>query len=158
MNEPVLLIAEQAIASINGAAARSYPHETGGILVGVYVEGDPWITYAIEIPSPDSGRHHYRIPGGTTQPAVKAAREQDSRLGYLGDWHSHPADVGPSPTDLASLALISYRRPRRPNPTTIVARKRGDEYVLDARRIVGVKVRSCDLRITGSLDRLEEEQ
>ena len=158
MNQPVLLIAEEAVASLNGAAARSHPDETGGILVGVYVDGNPWVTQAIELPSPDRGRNHYRILGGTTQPAVKAAREGDSRLGYLGDWHSHPADSGPSPTDLASLALISYRRPRRPNPTTIVVRKRGTQYVLDARRIAGVQVRTCDVRITGSLEQAPEEE
>lgn len=157
MNQPCLLIAEEAVSSLNEAAARSHPHETGGILVGVYVDGKPWVTQVVEIPSPDRGHNHYRIPGRATQPAVKAARESDSRLGYLGDWHSHPADSGPSATDLASLALISYRRPRRPNPTTIVVRKRGDQYVLDARRIVGVQVRASDVRITGSLAAPPEE-
>lgn len=156
--QPVLLISEEAVASLTDAAARSHPDETGGILVGVYVDRNPWVTQVIEITSPDRGHHYYRIPGGATQPAVNASRGADSRLGYLGDWHSHPADVGPSPADLASLALISYRRPRRPNPTTIVARNRGDQYVLDARRIVGVQVRHCTLRITGSLKPAHEEE
>lgn len=158
MNDPVLLIAEEAVASMNDAAARSHPHETGGILVGVYVDGLPWVTRMIEIPSPDRGRHHYRIPGATTHPAVKSARKADGRLGYLGDWHSHPADVGPSPTDMASLAFISFRKPKRPNPTMIVVRKRGDGYVLDARRIVGLHSRTCETRVTGGLEPPSEEK
>lgn len=151
MSEQVLLLSEEAFAAITNAASAAHPLETGGVLVGVYVDGRPWVTQAVEIPTSDRGRSHYRIPAGTTQPAVKASRAADSRLGYLGDWHSHPADAEPSTIDLASLAMVSYRRPRRPNPTMVVARKRENEYLLDARRIVGIHVRSCEIRLAGSL-------
>lgn len=151
MNTPGLLISEDAVWHMTTAAAASHPVETGGVLIGVFVDGEPWVTHAVEIPSSDRGRNHYRIPGGATHPAVKAARKADGRLGYLGDWHSHPADSGPSTTDLASLAFISYRRPRRPNPTTIVVRRRDDDYVLDAHRVVGVHTRTCEIRLAGNL-------
>ena len=62
-------------------------------------------------------------PAGLTTPAVLRARTADHRLGYLGDWHSHPHDVGHSRTDLASLALISIKMPLQPNPTQIVVRR-----------------------------------
>jgi proteasome lid subunit RPN8/RPN11 len=133
------------------AATKAHPNETGGILVGVHLDGQPWVTHAIEVPTPDAGRHHYKIPAGVTQPAVLAARRTDHRLGYLGDWHAHPANVGPSPTDLATLALFSIKHPLTPNPTLVVVRRSGDTYVLDARRILAITPRQCDLRTVGDL-------
>ncbi len=158
MTDPVLLISESAEAAMIRAANDSFPLETGGILVGVHADGRPWVVGAIEIPSRDRGSHHYRIPHGTTQPAVYAARREDPRLGYLGDWHSHPSDAGPSPTDLASLAFISIRHPLAPNPTSIVLRRTGTSYALDARRIVTVKPRPCAIRSTGNLPPLSDKE
>jgi hypothetical protein len=133
------------------AARHAHPNETGGILIGVHVDGHPWVTIAIEVTTSDRGRGHYRIPGGATQPAVRASRRTDRRLGYLGDWHSHPSDVGPSPMDLASLGLISMKHPRTPNPTLILVRNTVDGYALDARRIVAIVPRACEVRLTGDL-------
>lgn len=149
---PVLVLSESAQVSMLAAAAKAHPNETGGILIGVHTRGEvPWVTHAIEIPTPDRGRHHYKIPAGATQPAVFAARHADHRVGYLGDWHSHPADTGPSPTDLATLALFSIKHPRTPNPTLIVVRNAPDGRVLDARRIVTLTPRLCDIRLAGGL-------
>lgn len=145
------MVSEQAQHDMVSAAMRSHPIETGGILVGVHVGDQPWVTSAIEIPSPERGRRHYKIPGGATQPAVRAAREADPRLGYLGDWHSHPQDLGPSPTDLATLAVHSVRHPLEPNPTMIVVRRCETGYELDARRILAVSPRTCQISLTGNL-------
>ncbi|MEU0094799.1 Mov34/MPN/PAD-1 family protein [Kribbella sp. NPDC006257] len=148
----ILLLSESAQASMIAAAVKADPNETGGILIGVHTNGGhPWVTRAIEIATNDRGHHHYKIPSGATQPSVYAARRTDSRLGYLGDWHSHPADIGPSPTDLATLAVYSIKHPLTPNPTLIVVRNTPDGRVLDARRIVTVTPRSCDLHLTGDL-------
>ena len=136
---------------MTSAARRSHPIETGGILVGVHVDGQPWITSAIEISSPDRGRRHFKIPAGATQRAVLSARQGDPRLGYLGDWHSHPKCLGPSPTDRATLALISFKHPREPNPTMIVVRRCSSDYELDARRMIVATPRSCEVRLTGDL-------
>jgi proteasome lid subunit RPN8/RPN11 len=146
-----LRITETAQATMIAAAARAHPDETGGILIGVYLDVHPWITTVVEIPTTDRGRSHYRIPAGATHAAVLHARAMDHRLGYLGDWHSHPRDVGPSPTDLASLALISMKKPRLPNPTQIVVRRTDHGYTLDARRIVTLTPRVCTIGLTGSL-------
>lgn len=149
---PVLLLSESAQASMIAAAARAHPNETGGILIGVHTNGGhPWVTRSIEIDTDDRGHHHYKIPSGATQLSVHAARRTDPRLGYLGDWHSHPADVGPSGTDLATLALYSIKHPRTPNPTLIVVRNTKDGRALDVRRIVTVTPRPCDLHLTGDL-------
>ncbi len=151
-SNPILLLSESAQASMIAAAAKAHPNETGGILIGVHTNsGHPWVTRAIEIATNDRGHHHYKIPSGATQPSVHAARRTDSRLGYLGDWHSHPADIGPSPTDLATLAVYSIRHPRTPNPTLIVIRNTTDGRALDVRRIVTVTPRPCELNLTGDL-------
>lgn len=151
---PVLVLSESAQTSMFAAATNAHPNETGGILVGVHLDGQPWVTRAIEISSADRGRHHYKIPAGATQPAVHAARRVDPRLGYLGDWHSHPADIGPSRTDLATLALISIKHPRTPNPTLVVVRNTADGHILDTRRIVTISPRMCDTRLAGDLPAL----
>ena len=146
-----LWITESANTTMTTAAAQAHPDETGGILIGVYVDGHPWVINAIEIPTTDRGRSHYRIPAGTDHPAVLKARTSDHRLGYLGDWHSHPHDVSPSRTDLTSLARISMRRPLHPNPTQIVVRRTDHGYVLDARRIDTLVPRVCTVTLTGGL-------
>ncbi|OCB11773.1 MULTISPECIES: Mov34/MPN/PAD-1 family protein [Mycobacterium] len=146
-----LWITEAARTAMTTAAARAHPDETGGVLTGVYLDGHPWIITAIEIPTTLRGRSHYRIPAGTTHAAVLTARAADPRLGYLGDWHSHPRDVGPSPTDLASLAMVSVKNPRLPNPTQIVVRRSDYGYALDARRIVALFPHVCTITLTGGL-------
>lgn len=149
---PVLLLSESAQASMIAAAARAHPKETGGILIGVHTnDGHPWVTRSIEIATDDRGHHHYKIPSGATQPIVHAARRTDPRLGYLGDWHSHPADIGPSTTDLTTLAVYSIKHPRTPNPTLIVVRNTTDGRALDVCRIVTVAPRPCELHLTGDL-------
>jgi integrative and conjugative element protein (TIGR02256 family) len=148
---PFLRVSERTVAAMTSAARRAHPNETGGILLGVHRGVDPWVTHAIEIDTSDRGKRHYRIPRGATQPAVHAARRNDQRLGYLGDWHTHPDDVGPSATDLATLALISLRHPLRPNPTLLVVRRQDPGYALDARRILTVRPEQCEVRLTGDL-------
>lgn len=149
--QPVFFVSESAQEAMTVAAAAAHPNETGGILIGVHQDGHPWVTTVVEIKTTERGRHHFRIPFGKTQPAVHASRRTDRRLGYLGDWHSHPNDVGPSHTDLATLGVISLRHPRQPNPTLVVVRNTTSGYRLDARRIVTVTPRPCDLRLTGNL-------
>lgn len=146
-----LWITEAAQATMTTAAAKAHPVETGGILVGVHVDGHPWVISAIEIATTERGRSHFRIPGGADHRAVLNARTTDTRLGYLGDWHSHPHDVGHSPTDLASLALISIQKARDPNPTQIVLRRTENGYTLEARRIVTLIPRICTITLTGGL-------
>lgn len=148
---PRLLISERAIDEMTTAARRAQPYETGGILLGIYAAGTPWVTGIVELPTPNPSRNRYRIPAGATRATVQAARAMDPRLGYLGDWHSHPADTGHSVTDLASLALISARNPRPPMPTSIVLRRTGATYCVDARRIAQMHPRRCLIETTGNL-------
>ena len=94
-------VADQLIAWSRAAA----PNETGGILLGILGDDRPWVLCAAEVPSAAPRRYAYELPAGVTRPIVLQARDSDPRVGYLGDWHSHPADSRASLTDLAT-----YRR------------------------------------------------
>ncbi len=149
-DQPKVLIAERAAADLRRRARKAHPNETGGVLLGVRTAGRPWIVQAVEIPTSDSGRHHYRLPAGTTTAAVHHARRSDPRLGYLGEWHSHPADVGPSATDRATRRRLSLRNPWT-GLVLIVVRDGEDGRWLDVRETCFSFLRSRETVITGDL-------
>ncbi len=137
------------------AAAAAYPNETGGILVGVVVGSDPaarrpWVLHAVEVPSRKSGPGHYRLPRGARPRVVMRLRKTDGRLGYLGDWHSHPADIDPSPTDSDSMASASASGDCD-RPLLFVARRVGDGYEIDARQWTGAALQQLELCESGPL-------
>src|SRR5690606_17619913 len=90
----------------------------------------PWITAALIVQPESAGVAHYRIPPEVTPPLVEDARAQDRRLGYLGDWHSHPTDTGPSSVDRNTTRWTA--RLLHSPVLLLVARPRGDSYFLDA--------------------------
>lgn len=115
----------------------STPIETGGILVGLLADDGPWVTHAFQIETAERSSVRFELPAGVTQDLVRSARTVDPRLGYVGDWHSHPADVGPSSTDMRSLSGLARGARRfgdRP-PVMIVVRRRKDEWAFDARHV-----------------------
>lgn len=100
-------VTESALGRLTRAAERAAPYESGGILAGVLTRDRVWITSVIEVRTRDVRRSRFRIPRGVTHPAIEALRTNDDRVGYIGDWHSHPADVGPSQTDRSTLRSIA---------------------------------------------------
>jgi hypothetical protein len=96
-------VSEGAECVVRDMADAAAPFETGGVLVGVATPDGVWVTEFATIAG--RTRHHARflIPAWATHAAVDAARRIDARMGYLGDWHTHPADVRPSGVDFATL-------------------------------------------------------
>lgn len=129
-----VFVAEAVLDGLRASAERSRPHETGGILVGVLRDGEPWITSAVEVRDLGRTSSRYVIPAGATPAAVSAAQAADGRVGYIGDWHSHPADVEASATDRGTLARNSRRRSRTKGVPTVmfVVRDTADGWVVDA--------------------------
>ena len=85
-------LAEEAASTITRVAAAAHPHETGGVLVGVHTRGSrPWVTHAVELRSPKATSTFYEVPAGARLKAIARLRRRDARLGYLGEWHVHPA-------------------------------------------------------------------
>ena len=141
-------ICESAEESLIAAAFAAHPMEAGGILVGVHVGTRPWITHAVEVESPGGGPFRYELPAGARHTVVARMRRQDSRLGYVGEWHSHPADSGPSRKDIESLERIAADRTSGcPRPLLVVVRRARDRYRLDAgqlvRRLRAVRLVAC---------------
>lgn len=136
-----LWLSEGAERTILEVAAAHHPDEAGGVLLGVLAERRPWVTEAIGVPSARPSCGYYELPAGAGHRVLARARRADSRLGYLGEWHSHPADVGPSQTDRRSMAALAVDAEAGcPRPVLILARRRGKGYRLDARQQTGSRL------------------
>ena len=135
------------------ASGAAVPFETGGILLGVQAAGVPWITRVVELPTAHPEVARYQLPRGVTQAAVLAARAADPRLGYLGDWHSHPGDAPASPTDLRSyLGSVQFARHRsetRPVLAVVRLAPEGWRIEVSARRVLWGRVRVVPITLTG---------
>ena len=151
-----VLITEAAQQAAIEAAKAAHPQETGGILIGVLANSNPWITHAIELPSTQGGPTHYTVPRGTTQ-AVTTARKQDPRVGYLGEWHTHPIDTGPSSTDRATMRHLAWFGTTI-SPVLLVIRRRPDDTRhLDVHQIGLGRLRRRTLILTGRLSQPEPD-
>lgn len=146
-----MLLSECAGRVLRRAAAEAHPFETGGILVGVYSRGRPWVTQAIEVQTANRGPRHFVVPTGATGQLLSEARNTDRRLGYLGEWHVHPLDVGPSRIDRATMkSLLTRADGSQRHPILLIVRRRDCSYELEARewRWMGARL----LRITAAGD------
>ena len=102
-------LSESAVSGISLAAFRAHPFETGGVLAGVRAgPGRPWVTHAVEVPRQgEPNRSSYVLPPDARPRTIDELRRTDSRLGYVGDWHSHTYNVGPSAKDIRALRAIA---------------------------------------------------
>lgn len=158
MSEPAawrVWVGEQARAEIVKAAAEAHPDETGGVLVGVLGHlhsgrGRPWVTHAVQVAPLRSGRTHYELPAQARERVVTRLRRHDARLGYLGDWHSHPVNVDPSGTDASSIESISITGDCE-RPLLFVVRRMNGTYEIDARQWTGASLRRLQVVDAGPL-------
>jgi proteasome lid subunit RPN8/RPN11 len=148
-----VLITETALADVRALAARRYPSETGGVLVGVKARQTAWIVAAIELQGESSSRH-YEVPKGAAQRAVLQAREQlDPRVGYVGEWHSHTDDSGPSSMDRAIMRAIAWfgTPPTWRGPCLVLVRRNHAGYVVGGYRASFPRLVPIELVPTGPL-------
>ncbi|GHB09044.1 SAVED domain-containing protein [Streptomyces termitum] len=101
---------QEAYEVIAVATAKKLPQETGGILLGYGQDTDIVVTHALEVDGEGASTHRY-VRDDVTANALLAAflteRASDDPTGYIGEWHSHPAPVGPSPTDITAMKAIA---------------------------------------------------
>lgn len=107
---PSIEIGAIAYEKIAASAAKVLPHETGGILVG-YRQGKLIIvTDALDVESTTPSRARY-VRDDVTANAVLSSfledRAEEDPVGYVGEWHSHPEPVGPSPMDHNAVRSIA---------------------------------------------------
>jgi proteasome lid subunit RPN8/RPN11 len=144
VRRPRCWLSEEAEEAIRRASREGHPDEAGGVLIGVYVRRRrPWIVKAVTVPSERRGHAHYVLPPDARPRAVDEARRHDQRLGYIGDWHSHPADVDPSETDVETMRGLAsdVQGKKCPHPVLLIARRDGESYKIDARQL---KTRSLE--------------
>jgi len=148
-----LWLCEEAAELIRGAASSALPDETGGVLIGVSVDERPWVTDAVLVPSPKSSPVYYELTGEARRAAVDGARDRDLRLGYIGEWHSHTYDIGPSGLDRETMASLAENESDSPDPVLVIARLRAGAHILEAHQQVAGRLMPRSMIATGPLVR-----
>lgn len=100
-------ISENEIKKVINFSKDSYLFETGGILVGVMKDNIPWITHIEQIISSKKQYNRYNILKGARPKIISRLRKLDRRIGYIGEWHSHPKNIGLSYIDKQTISRIS---------------------------------------------------
>lgn len=92
-------------------ATAAYPYETGGLVLGWWEGKTPRIYSIIEVEDPNAGLSSWHRNEKASSAALAKALNNscNPHVGYIGDWHSHPADVGPSRQDIGELRRISLQ-------------------------------------------------
>lgn len=109
---PVVHISRQSLALGSRHAIEAGSKELGGILVGWWENSCIAVVHDLLIvPDTGAGRTHYKRKHNGAQDILNLYRDglDDHRVGYIGEWHSHPARQPPSGTDRATLASITRR-------------------------------------------------
>jgi integrative and conjugative element protein (TIGR02256 family) len=103
---PTIALRKYAHDTIASETAKHLPRETGGILLGYREGADVVVTHALVVDGPGASARRYvrdDVRANQLLNEFLAQRAADDPLGYVGEWHSHPAPSGPSPTDIAAL-------------------------------------------------------
>jgi integrative and conjugative element protein (TIGR02256 family) len=115
-----------AQAKMHEIAMRADPKETGGILIGWWDADAIIIENVVEVADSNATTTSWARHEHQAQIALDVAlgESPDDLLGYVGDWHSHPAVCGASSTDLSSLRRASMQYPK---PLVLVVRLPNNE-------------------------------
>jgi proteasome lid subunit RPN8/RPN11 len=105
-----LLVEPAAWQTILDAAGEDAMRETGGVLLGWRHEKGVYVHDALVVPDSHANHTFYRRrhkPATDVLDAALAALPDASPIGYVGEWHSHPAPTGPSWVDRFEMRRIS---------------------------------------------------
>lgn len=124
----VSLVLPHAVVEVMRAESeRGLPFETGGVLVGHVDSAGRTLITGVVGPGPHAIRSPTKFTrdGEHSQAEVdRLHRESGGRDDYVGEWHSHPASVGPSGVDVCSMAWIGRNaRYRRDQPLLIIMQR-----------------------------------
>lgn len=125
--------------ALTAAAQRAEPKETGGLLLGWTAGGTIVVRHALEVSDPDATQTSWTRSETRANEALARflAEAEHPWLGYVGDWHAHPAPVGPSTTDKRSLKKDS--RVKQESLVLIVHRSDETLDVLTAQRGIATR-------------------
>lgn len=122
-------------------AARAYPYETGGVLLGYQGENETIVITTIIGPGPNARHAHQAFVPDHEYHAREVAKVYSAsgrRWTYLGDWHSHPGGAARlSWRDRATLQRIA-RSPaaRARQPLMLIAAGKQQSWELTVHRLL----------------------
>jgi hypothetical protein len=125
---PIVVIDADTLDHGRTAALRALPRETGGILVGWRIDGGIRIAAMLEVPTRRSSRSRYVRSERRANAVLRAHASglpDGSPVGYVGDWHTHPAPQPASPIDLMSIAEFAVND-RNPIAHVVLVHNGGD--------------------------------
>jgi proteasome lid subunit RPN8/RPN11 len=99
---PSIDVSADAHETIASETAKRLPLETGGILLGYREVDNVVITHALVVDGGGATKDRYvRDDARANQGLAEflSDRAEDDPIGYVGEWHSHPAPSGPSTID-----------------------------------------------------------
>jgi hypothetical protein len=110
--ETKVFISPHLLQSLYQCRTAALPNETGGVLIGMYdaITGSIYLTDQITAPlgSTSSAGHFHRGMDGVEDTLLQIKETTHNNLMYLGEWHSHPENILPVPSevDLGQLAWL----------------------------------------------------
>lgn len=98
-----------ALDAASGVGRNRYPLETGGIVIGWREPDRILIDRFLEVPDPRARPTAFSRRRGPAQVALDEVLNSavDDRFGYIGEWHTHPADQGPSWQDRREIRSVA---------------------------------------------------
>lgn len=110
-SKKLVRLSDRARANGSRLARESMPFETGGILVGWLWGETVVIADVIAVTDAGAGRRDYIRSHSLAQHALNDYRgsSTDKNIGYVGEWHSHPAPLPPSQIDYRSIEELAQQ-------------------------------------------------
>lgn len=104
-------VSRQAADTLRAEARRFAVAERGGILVGYRAKGLIAIHDALVVEDPGATHTQYirRRPAAQLVLDEWLATIENPLLGYVGEWHTHPAPSPPSAVDRAAARALALR-------------------------------------------------
>ncbi len=137
---PLLWWERQALDEAVAKATRSFPLETGGVLLGWRT--GPRLAVVSHVVGPGPGAEHhersFRPDAAWQQKQINEIYENSGRrVTYLGDWHTHPkGSPSLSRRDANTLRRIArYGDARAPKPIMAVLGGGDPDWLLGARQV-----------------------
>lgn len=103
-SRPEIVVAEAVLAAMADVGLAALPLETGGVLAGFRAGEQIVVTRAFTLTDAASTlRSYVRREAGAQAWLADLLAAGPPVVGYVGEWHTHPANQPPSPTDRSSL-------------------------------------------------------
>lgn len=105
-----VILQATARSTITAETRRCIPLESGGVLLGYREDRRIVVTHALVVSADIAHTNRYirdDVQANALLRQFLVSREADDPIGYIGEWHSHPAPCGPSNIDVRAIRAIA---------------------------------------------------